>query len=148
MLDETLRGTNALVVETFDENCHVFYLVEKEKNFFLQLENTSNYIKKLIMKPDFWILFEEDGYEHGTRLLKPLDSSQKKVLAKNYYIDPSIFHCLINHKLIAYSKAMADLYQFPIIYSSDIQYHHNDYKRQEVNKKEKVLEKLRKGIFN
>ena len=148
MLDETLRGTNALVVETFDENCHIFYLVEREKKFFLQLENTSNYIKKLIMKPDLWIFFEEDGYEHWTRLLKPLDSSQKNVLAKNYYIDPTIFHTLINYKLISYSKAMADLYDLPIVYSRDIGYHHNDYKRQRNSKKEKVLEKLRSGKFN
>lgn len=146
MLDETLRGMNALVVETFDENCHVFYLVKKKDKFFLQLENTTSYIKKLIMKPDSWIFFEENGYEHGTRLLRPLDSSQKKILAKNYYIDPAIFHTLIDHKLISYSKAMADLYDLPVAYSRDIKYHCNDYKH--TNNKQKVLRKLRQGHFN
>ena len=146
MLDETLRSTNALVVETFDENCHVFYLVSKEEKLFLQLENTSNYIKRLIIKPDLWVFFEEAGYEHGTRLLKPLNSDLKKILAKNYYIDPDIFYKLIDHKLISYSKAMADLYDLPVAYSRDIKYHHNDYKR--TGNRQKVLQKLRQGYFN
>lgn len=148
MLDENLRGSNALVVETFDENNHVFYLVKGPVKLYLQFENDCRYITKLVLKPDLWVFFEDGGYEHGSSLLKPLDPDLKKVLAKNYYIDPSIFHSLVNHKLITYSKAMADLYQLPIVYSFDIKYHHNDYKRQEEGKKEKVLERLRTGKFN
>lgn len=146
MLDETLRGTNALVVETFDDNCHVFYLIKRENKLFLQLENTSTYIKKLIIKPDLWIFFEKSGYEHGTRLLRPLNQKEKKILAKNYYIDPGIFPTLVSYELISYSKAMADLYDLPIIYSRDIKYHHNDYKR--TGNKQMVLQKLRQGYFN
>lgn len=145
MLDENLRGTNALVVETFDDNCHVFHLVEKKDTLFLQLENTTSYINKLIIKPDLWIFFDE-GYEHGTRLLKPLNPNLKKILAKNYYIDPTIFHILINHELISYSKAMADLYDLPVAYSRDIKYHHKDYKN--TRNKQQVLQKLRQGHFN
>lgn len=146
MLDETLRGTNALVVETFDDNCHVFYLVQKGNKFFLQLENTVDYIKKIIMKPDLWIFFEENGYEHGTQLLKPLNPNLKKILAKNYYIDPDIFATLMDWKLISYSKTMADLYDLPVAYSRDIKYHLNDYKR--TDNKQKIIHKLRKGNFN
>lgn len=148
MLDENLRSTNALVVETFDNNCHVFEFVSDMDRPYLILENDSKHITQLVIKPDLWVYFENGGYEHGTKLLKPLDCQAKKVLAKDFFIDPAIFHSLVNYKLISYSKAMADLYQLPVAYSRDIGYHHNDYKRKEPGKKEKVLAKLREGSFN
>lgn len=146
MLDENLRGTNALVVETFDENCHVFNLVEKGNAFFLQLENMPIAIQRLIIKPQLLAFFVDEGIEYGSYLLKPLNFYVKKNLARNYYIDPMIFHTLVNYKLISYSKAMADLYELPAAYSRDIKYHHNDYKR--TCNKQQVLQKLRQGHFN
>ncbi len=148
MLDLELKGTKKIVVETFDNNFHTFQLVDDADRPYFTLESCPNHIIRLLIKPDLWVYFENGGYEHGVRLLKPLDYRVKKVLAREFLIDPSIFHFLVNHKLISYSKGMADLYQLPIAYSRDIQYHHNDYKRKEQGRKEKVLTKLRTGDFN
>lgn len=146
MLDKNLIGTKVIVVETFDKNCHVFYLIKDNDHYYLQLENNSKLINRLIIKPDLWVFYKDGGYDQGTKLLKPLDTFEKKVLAMNYYIDPEIFHILINNYLISYSKAMADLYQLPIAYSRDIKYHHADYKR--TKNKKLVLEKMKNGNFN
>ncbi len=148
MLDSKLEGTKTIVVETFDDNCHVFQVVEDADKPYLILENCPNRITHLLIKPDLWAYFENVGYEHGVCLLKPLDCQAKKVLAREFLIDPSIFHFLVNHKLISYSKGMADLYQLPVAYSRDIKYHHNDYKRKEQGRKEKVLAKFKTGDFN
>lgn len=146
MLDEELRSTNAIIVETFDNNNHVFYYVEDDGSHYLKFEDDSRLISKLIIKPDLWAFFKEGGYEHGVDMLKPIIKSLKKVLAKNYYIDPDIFDILISSGLISYSKAMADLYELPVAYSYDIKYHRNDYKRAKT--KNLTLDKMRQGIFN
>jgi len=146
MLDEELRGTNAMIVETFDGNNHVFYFVKYDNKYYLKYEGDSKLITKLIIKPDLWVFYKDGGYEHGVNLLKPVFSTDKKVLAMNYYIDPNIFKNLIDSDMISYSKAMADLYDLPVPYSRDVKFHHNDYKR--TNSKELVLSKMRQGIFN
>ena len=146
MLDEELRGTNALIVETFDSNNHVFYHIEKDGRHYFKMEDDSKLITRLIIKPDLWAFFKNGGYEHGVKLLKPIINSKSKVLASNYYFDPNMFNVLVSCGLITYSKAMADLYDLPVSYSYDIKYHHNDYKR--TKNKELVLGKMRQGIFN
>lgn len=146
MLDDNLRGTKILLAETFDNNSHIFYLVKNEDTYYLQYENIPKLITKLVIKPDLWAFYKDGGYEHGVHLLKPIITSKNKVLVMNYYIDPGIFHILVNQGLISYSKAMADLYQLPIAYSRDIKYHHADYKRSK--NKELVLERMRNGLFN
>jgi len=146
MLDEELRGTNAMIVETCDNNNHVFYLVNEDNKNYLKYEDNPQLISKLIIKPDFWAFFKDGGYEHGIKLLKSLPNFNIKLLATNYYIDPNIFELLINSNLISYSKAMADLYELPVSCSFDIKHHLNDYKRKKT--KNLVLEKMRKGIFN
>ena len=146
MLDEELRGTNAMIVETFDNNNHVFYYVEENGLHYFKMEGDSRLITRLIIKPDLWAFFKNGGYEHGVKLLKPVITSNKKTLAMNFYIDPNIFYTLVSDGLISYSKAMADLYDLPPAYSSDVKYHHNDYKR--TKNKELVLSKMRQGIFN
>ncbi len=146
MLDENIRGTNAVIVETFDNNCHVLSLVSINGQYYLQHDQDSKLITKLIIKPDFWAFFKHGGYTNGVDMLKPVFNSCKKILAMNYYIDPNIFEILIDSDLISYSKAMADLYDLPVSYSRDVKYHHNDYKR--TKNKELVLNKMRQGIFN
>lgn len=146
MLDQELRGTNALIVETFDNNSHVFYCIEEDGLHYFKMEGDSRLITRLIIKPDLWVFFKNGGYDHGVSLLKPIIPSIKKNLAMNFYIDPDIFDDLIKDGLISYSKAMADLYNLPISYSRDIQYHRNDYKR--TKNKEMVLSKMKQGVFN
>lgn len=146
MLDENLRGTNMLVVDTLDYNAHVFELVSEGDKPYLKYEGDSRLIKRLIIKPDCWLYFANGGYEHGTSLLRPIYSSVKKVLAMDFNIDPNIFDVLIQNGLISYSKAMADLYEFDPTCSKDYNFHRRDYKRKK-NKKQ-VLEKLRSGSFN
>lgn len=146
MLDENFRGTDVVVAQTFDDNCHVFSLVRGSNKYYLLYENDSRLIKKLVIKPDLWVFYMEGGYEHGVKLLKPLNPTESKILTKNFIIDPDIFELLINNGLISYSKAMADLYDFDEKYSSDYKYHKRDYKNSK--NKEKVLEKMRQGVFN
>lgn len=146
MLDENLKGSKALVVETFDNNCHVFNLVNINEQYYLQYDNDNRIITKLVIKPDLWVFYKDGGYDHGMNLLKPIMKSERKVLAINFYIDPDIFNILIDSNLISYSKAMADLYQLPVSYSRDVKYHHNDYKRTKT--KSLVLAKMSKGNFN
>ena len=146
MLDDILRGTNVIVVETFDHNYHVFSLIKDNQQFFLQLKSNPKLITKLVIKPDLWVFFKEGGYEHGVKLLKPIDQNMKKVLAKDYLIDPDIFDLLIQNNLISYSKAMADLYELPNMFCRDIKYHSNDYKRSK--SKELTLMRMKHGIFN
>jgi len=146
MLDESFRGTGVVVVETFDNNCHVFSLISTNNNYYLQYENNPMLIKKLIIKPDLWVFYMEGGYDQGIKLIKPLNQIENKVSAMNFMIDPDIFELLINKGLISYSKAMADLYNFDEVYSSDYKYHKRDYKNSK--NKEKVLEKMRQGVFN
>lgn len=146
MLDESLRGTNAIVIETFDNNCHVFHLVNNNDQYYLQYDNDNRIITKLVIKPDIWIFYKDGGYDHGVNMLQPIIKSERKVLAMNFYIDPDIFNILIDSNLISYSKAMADLYELPVSYSRDIKYHHNDYKRTKTKKL--VLANLRQGKFN
>lgn len=146
MLDNNLIGTNMIVVDTFDYNSHVFGLVLDENKYYLKLEQNSNLIKKLIIKPDIWVFFKDGGYEQGVNLLKPINPLMNKVLAMDFNIDPDIFELLINNKLISYSKAMADLYGFDPKFSSDYFYHSRDYKRSK--NKQLVLEKFKRGQFN
>lgn len=146
MLDETLSGTNMLVVDTFDYNSHLFQLVFDNNKYYLKSEYDPRLITKLIIKPNLWVFFKDGGYEEGTTLLKPVDLNKKKVLAMNFSIDPSIFELLVNNDIISYSKAMADLYNLPVAYSRDVKYHHNDYKRTKT--KQLVLNKQKRGIFN
>lgn len=146
MLDECLRGTNTIVVETFDYNCHVFNLVNDNDKFYIQYEKDLRLISKLVIKPDLWVFYKDGGYEHGVNLLKPLNLKAKKVLASEFYIDPDIFDYLISNELISYSKAMADLYDFEPEYSRDYNYHRRDYKHKK--NKDVVLKKLRLGQFN
>lgn len=146
MLNEELRGTKVVLVQTFDNNCHIFSLVKDRDQYYLKYENDSRLIKKMVIKPDFWVFYKDGGYEQGVDLLKPIISQYSKVLSMNYDIDPEIFEILINSRLISYSKAMADLYNFDERYSSDYKYHRRDYKHSK--NKQLVLEKQRKGIFN
>ena len=146
MLDESLRSTNTMVVETFDNNCHVFNLISSNNKHYFQYENIKKYIDKIIIKPDLWVFYVNGGYEQGVKLLKPIFKNVKKVLARNFYIDPEIFNTLIKEGLIVYSKAMADLYDLPIEFSKDYSIHTRDYKHSK--NKELVLTKLKNGIFN
>lgn len=146
MLDENLRGTNMIVVDTFDYNSHVFELILKNSNHYLKFEQNENLIKRLIIKPDFWVYFQDGGYEHGVKLLKPLDPKSDKVLARDFNIDPEIFSTLVVENLISYSTAMADLYGFDPNFSRDYSYHRRDYKNRK--NKEQVLQKLKEGYFN
>lgn len=146
MLDENLRGTNMIVVDTFDYNSHVFELVLENDKYYLKFENNLNNIKKLIIKPDIWVYFQDGSYEQGVNLLKPLNPSDNKVLAMDFNIDPNIFDILIAENLISYSKDMADLYDFDPKFSRDYSYHHRDYKHSK--NKNQVLQKLKKGLFN
>lgn len=146
MLDETLSGTNMLVVDTFDYNSHLFQLVFDNNKYYLKSEYDSRLITKLIIKPNLWVFFKDGGYEEGTNLLKLGNLNKNKVLAMNFNIDPNIFELLVNNDVISYSKAMADLYNLPIKYSRDGSYHNNDYKRTKT--KQLVLSKQKQGIFN
>ena len=146
MLDETLSGSNMIVVDTFDYNSHLFQLVFDDDKYYLKSEYSPRYISKLIIKPNLWVFFKDGGYEEGVKLLKPVDLNRKKVLAMNFNIDPTIFNILVENNIISYSTAMADLYNLPVSYSRDREYHHNDYKRTKT--KEKILTKLKSGIFN
>lgn len=146
MLDNNFKGTNAIVVETFDDNNHVFYFITSGDEAYLRYENDIKLIKRLIIKPNFIVFYVDDSFEYGVDLLKPCLPKENKILVKEFSIDPNIFHNLIKHNLISYSKGMADLYNLPVVYSSDIKYHHNDYKR--TGNKEKVLSKFREGNFN
>ncbi len=146
MLDKELQGTESIIVETVDHNNHVFYLVWKENQYYLQYEQNTSLINLLVLKPNMDIYFENGNVENGKNFLKPCLPNQSKILATNFDIDPDIFHQLIHCRLISYSKAMADLYSLPVAYSFDIKDHHNDYKR--TKNKEKVLAKLRAGQFN
>lgn len=146
MLDENLRGTKMIVVDSFDHNSHIFKLIKTANIYYLKFEQNPNYIKRLIIKPDFWVFFQDGSYEHGINLLKPLNSSNNKILAMNFNIDPEIFGILISQNLISYSKAMADLYDFDPKCSRDYSYHHRDYKH--TKNKFQVLQKLREGKFN
>lgn len=146
MLDNRFIGTNAIVAETFDDNNHVFYFIRTDDEAYLKYENDIRLISKMILKPNFMVFFVEGGYENGVDLLKPCLFDKSKLLVKEFSIDPRLFHKLINHGLISYSKYVADLYNLPVAYSSDIKYHHNDYKR--TKNKEKVMTKFRTGKFN
>lgn len=146
MLDNDFRGTNTVVAETFDNNNHIFYFINVGDEAYLRYENDIRLIRKMIIRPNFLTFFVDGGYEYGTSLLKPCFSTKNSILVKEFSIDPNIFHKLINYNLISYSKCMADLYNLPIIYSADIKYHHNDYKRSK--NKEKVITKLKNGKFN
>lgn len=146
MLDSNFSGTNLIVVETFDYNSHLFYLVKENNHYYLRFENDDRLINNLVIKPDIWVKYKEGGYEHGVVLLKPYLKNVDKVLAMDFTIDPEIFEILIDNGLISYSKAMADLYDLPVKNSRDYRYHTRDYK----NKKNKllVLDKMKHGIFN
>lgn len=146
MLDENLRGTNMLVVDTFDYNAHVFELILQGEKLYLKFESDSRLIKRLVIKPDCWVYFQNGGYEQGVNLFRPLNPALNKILAMDFSIDPDIFQTLIDNGLISYSKAMADLYDLDPIFSSDYSYHTRDYKRK--NNRSKVLEKLKNGNFN
>ena len=146
MIDNELKGSKSIVVQTFDYNCHVFNLISDNNQYYLMYENDSKLITKLIIKPDLWVFYKDGGYDHGIKLLKPLNPFENKVLSMDFSIDPEIFNISINNELISYSKAMADLYQFPIAYSKDIKYHHNDYKRSK--NKNLILSNMKQGKFN
>lgn len=146
MLDEGLTGSSVILVETFDHNNHIFYAVRLDNQLLLKHEGTDSLISKLIIKPDLWAIFTDGTYKQGIELLKPCHSSEKKVLAKNYYIDPEVFGDLVDNNTISYSKGMADLYDFPIEYASDVEFHKRDYKHHKT--KELTLNKMRNGQFN
>lgn len=146
MLDNNFRGTNAIIAETFDDNNHVFYFINSSGEAYLRYENDIKLIKRLIIRPNFLVFYIDGSFEYGADLLKPCFSKDYKVLVKDFSIDPDIFHKLIKYNLISYSKGMADLYDLPSVFSSDIKYHHNDYKRSKT--KEKVLLKQKEGKFN
>lgn len=146
MLDEELSGTNYMIVKTFDNNNHIFNYVEEDGLNYFKIDTDSRLISRIIIKPDLWVFFKDGGYEHGIKLLNSTNNLKTNGLVSNCYIDPNIFNNLVNKGLISYSKAMADLYDLPTIYSRDIKYHQNDYKR--TKNKELVLSKMRQGIFN
>lgn len=146
MLSEIIRGSSSIVVETLDHNYHEFDLVHENNKYYLKYHHDPRLINKLVIKPDLWVFYENGGYEHGIKLLKPFNLEDEKVLSCEFYIDPEIFDILIENKLITYSKAMADLYDLPVELSRDYLSHRRDYKHSK-NKKF-VLERWRQGIFN
>ena len=146
MLNEIIRGSCSIVVETFDYNYHEFELIQKDKKYYLKFQHDPRLITKLVIKPDLWAFYKDGGYEHGVNLLKPINLARGQVLAWDFHIDPEIFDILIENKLISYSKAMADLYNLPVELSRDYLSHRRDYKNSK--NKEKVLERWKNGIFN
>lgn len=146
MLDDKLKGTKMIVVDTFDYNSHVFELFSENEQYYLKFEQDPRLIKKLIIKPDILVFFQNGGYEQGVNLLRPINPTTSKVLAMDFNIDPNIFDVLIQERLISYSTAMADLYDFDSKLSSDYVYHQRDYKHKK--NKQQVLQKLRNGQFN
>ena len=146
MLNEEIRGSRGILVESFDYNCHWFELVDIKDECYLKCEHDSKLITRLVIKPDLLVFYQDGGYEQGVNLLKPINLKEKKVLAMEFHIDPEIFDILIHNKLISYSKAMADLYDLPIELSRDYLAHRRDYKHSK--NKELVLEKWKNGVFN
>ncbi len=144
MLDNELRSTQSIIIETNDYNNHVFSLVQKDEQSYLRYEQSEIFINLLVIKPNIKIFFEDGNYEDGKNFFPSYLSN--KVLVTNIFIDPDIFLKLIADRMISYSKAMADLYSLPVDYSFDIRYHRQDYKRSK--NKEKVLTKLKTGHFN
>lgn len=144
MFDESLSNYNMIVVETFNEKAYAFNIIKSGEDYYLQFDNMIKSIKKLIIKPDFWVFFEDGTYTSFRAILK--SQKQESTLAKEYYIDPAIFKKLVSRGIITYTFGMADLYNFPRQYARDYEYHKSDYKRTKT--KEKVLTKLRNGEFN
>lgn len=147
MLDNNLKGSNKIVVETFGGNSYTFSFINENNNMFIKCNADPRFIKRIIIKPDLWIYFNDGGYEHGVKFFQSCYNDSRP-LVKKVDIDTNIFNKLVAYKLISYSKGMADLYDFPIAYASDIKYHHNDYKRVGEIQKTRVLNKLKSGNFN
>lgn len=149
MLDEELRGSNMMLAESFDCNCHEIRLVEDDNNPYFMVENFDKPIRKLVLKPNFIAVLSDGNNIKGTNILKPLSNSQeskKCVLLRNIYIDPSMFSTLINKGMLSYSKSMAYFYDLPIECARDNKFNKTDYKKP--GAKEKNLGKWEQGIFN
>lgn len=142
MLDETLRGTKAIVVETEDLNCSIFHLLRIDSKYYLVFENDSKLIYHLRLKPNFLVYYLQGDYQEAIEIIKPLFSNFKRVKVTQCYIDPSIFDVLVNEKLISYSKATSSLFNLPINKSLNNFYYYNKCKRKCNKNKILALRKL------
>lgn len=144
MFDDSLKDKNMIIIETFNDDAYVFDIIKINDEYFLTFNNMKQKIKKLVIRPNFWIFFEDGSYDDFKYILKSI--KQELTLIKNYYIDPTIFQKLVMDDVITYTIGVADMYDLPKKYAKDYEYHHNDYSRKD--SKEKVLTKLKNGIFN
>src|SRR5574344_681659 len=144
MLDESLNKYNMIVVETFDEAVYAFDVIKEEDSYYLKFDSIQKKIRRLVIKPDFWLFFEDNIYTTFKTILR--NQRKESTLVKEFYIDPAIFKELVSRGIITYTVGMADLYGFPREYARDYKYHKADYKR--TDSKEKVLTKLKNGQFN
>lgn len=144
MLDESLKGKNIIIIETFDEEAYVFDVIEKGNRYFLKLDIFEKLIQQLVIKPNF-LVSSEDGFHYDLKeILKK--RGEEPTYIKNCYIDPTLLQKLAEKYVITYTIGTADMYDLPHEYAKDYEYHYNDYSRK--NSKEKVLTKLKSGIFN
>lgn len=144
MLDETLSNEGMIYALTYDEKVISFSVVKYDDAYYLKMDKNPNLVRRLVIRPNFWVFFCEGNYMDCRSITRTQDS--KGSLVKEFYIDPVIFPKLVKSQTITYSAGMADLYDLPREKARDAQFHKNDYKR--TDSKEKVLTKLKNGIFN
>lgn len=137
MFSEEYLKTGIFVAKAFDETIYQFIYNRETKQFY-SCDN-KKIIRRLVLKPNPWIYYEDGQFEIFA-------TCRRKSIIQDYIIDPDVFYDLVSCGKIVYSKMVADMYDLPIEYAYDKEYHTRDYKHSK--NKMLVLNNLRNGNFN
>lgn len=132
---------------SFDNRAYNFVLDEYDRLFCDDIVQNKE-IRKIYLKPNFEIFFQDGGYITCDSLSRAKNyKNEYQHLIGSYAITTDLLYDLVALGKISYSTEMAYLYNLDPNYARDIKTRSNAFKRVKKRTNE-ILTKQKQGIFN
>lgn len=132
---------------TYNNETYEFIVKNNGLIYSKQIENNKP-INKLLIKPNFWVYFEDGGYTSCDTLARQNGTkNNNNHLIKRLKITKDLLDYLVLTNLIFYSTDMAYLYGLNSNYAYDKNKKTRAFKKLK-RKKKPILEQQKQGKFN